>query len=68
MESIFVCYPLCGGKTRVKLLPETVLQNYPLFCPKCKQEVIISAEHLQVSVMKEEREFIQTVVTKKYYY
>jgi len=31
MESIFVCCPLCGGKTRVKLLPDTVLQNYPLY-------------------------------------
>ena len=65
MESTFVLCPLCGGKTRLKLLPETVLKNYPLFCPKCKEEVIINAEHLQVSVVKEERECTQTVVTKK---
>jgi len=48
MESIFVCCPLCGGKTRAKLLPETVLINYPLFCPKCKREIVISAERGQI--------------------
>ena len=52
MESTFVCCPLCGGKTRVKLLPDTVLQNYPLFCPKCKREVIIGAEHQKIKITK----------------
>ena len=47
MESAFVCCPLCGGKTRVKLLPETVLKNFLLFCPKCKREIVISAEYGQ---------------------
>ena len=68
METYWVTCPLCKGKTRLKLLPDTVLQNYPLFCPKCKEEVIINAEHLQVSVVKEERECTQTVVTKKQNY
>ena len=52
MESTFVLCPLCGGKTRLKLLPETVLQNYPLFCPKCKKEAIISADHLKIKIIK----------------
>ena len=65
METYWVTCPLCKGKTRLKLLPDTVLQNYPLFCPKCKKEVIINANHLQVSVVKEKRECTQTVVTKK---
>ena len=52
MESTFVLCPLCGGKTRLKLLPETVLQNYPLFCPKCKKETIISADHLKIKIIK----------------
>ena len=52
MESTFVLCPLCGGKTRLKLLPETVLRNYPLFCPKCKKEVIISAEHQKIKMTK----------------
>lgn len=52
MEATFVLCPFCGGKTRLKLLPETVLQNYPLFCPKCKREVIISADHQKIKITK----------------
>ena len=52
MESSFVLCPLCGSKTRIKLLPETVLKNYPLFCPKCKREVIISADHQKITIIK----------------
>lgn len=50
MEASFVRCPLCGGKTRAKLLPETVLKHYPLFCPKCRKEVIISAERLKIKI------------------
>ena len=50
MKAEFVLCPLCGGKTRLKLLPETVLKKYPLFCPKCKKEIIISAEHLKIKI------------------
>lgn len=56
MEATFVFCPLCGGKTRLKLLPETVLKNYPLFCPKCKKEAIINAEHLEVTVTKKNKD------------
>ena len=56
MEATFVLCPICGGKTRLKLLPETVLKNYPLFCPKCKKEVIINAEHFEVTVTKKNRD------------
>ena len=52
MEAIFVLCPFCGEKTRLKLLPDTVLQNYPLFCPKCKREVIISADHQKIRITK----------------
>ena len=54
MESQWIICPLCQGKTRLKLLPDTVLKNYPLFCPKCIMEVIINAEHLSVSVADKE--------------
>ena len=52
MESKWVLCPLCGNKTRLKLLPETVIRNYLLFCPKCKGETIINAERQQVRVVK----------------
>ena len=52
MEAEFVLCPCCGGKTRLKLLPETVLKHYPLFFPKCKREMIISAEHQKITIIK----------------
>lgn len=54
MEAKWVLCPLCSSKTRLKLLPDTVLKNYPLFCPKCKKELIISAKQLQVSVVEKD--------------
>ncbi len=33
--------PICGNKTRDKIREDTVLKNYPLYCPKCKQETLI---------------------------
>ncbi|WP_394273153.1 cysteine-rich KTR domain-containing protein [Butyricicoccus sp.] len=49
----WVLCPLCRGKTRLKLLPETVLKNFPLFCPKCRREMLISAEQFAVSIVRE---------------
>lgn len=54
METKWVLCPLCSSKTRLKLLPDTVLKNYPLFCPKCKKELIISAKNLQISVVEKD--------------
>lgn len=36
--------PLCGNKTRDRIREDTVLKNYPLYCPKCKQETLIEAK------------------------
>lgn len=51
MEVQWVICPVCSSKTRVKLRQDTVLKNFPLFCPKCKQESLIHAEKLQVITM-----------------
>ncbi|MDT4370983.1 cysteine-rich KTR domain-containing protein [Blautia faecis] len=45
--------PLCGNKTRNKIREDTVLKNYPLYCPKCKQETLIDVKKLQITVIKE---------------
>ena len=45
--------PICGRKTRDRIREDTILKNYPLYCPKCKQESLIDAENLQVTVIKE---------------
>lgn len=34
--------PVCRNKTRIKLRLDTVLENFPLYCPKCKQETLIT--------------------------
>ena len=45
--------PNCQNKTRVKIREDTVLQNFPLYCPKCKHETLINVEQLNTSVIKE---------------
>lgn len=37
----FVRCPKCGKQTKTKVLPETELKRFPLFCPWCKKETII---------------------------
>ena len=50
----WILCPVCGNKTRDRIREDTVLINYPLYCPKCKQESLIEAKELQITVMKEE--------------
>ena len=45
--------PLCGNKTRNRIREDTILTNYPLYCPKCRQEVLIEVKDLQVTIIKE---------------
>ncbi|MDD3338604.1 MAG: cysteine-rich KTR domain-containing protein [Lachnospiraceae bacterium] len=42
--------PVCGNKTRDRIREDTVLKNYPLYCPKCKQETLINVQRFKVSV------------------
>ena len=44
--------PVCNNKTRTMVREETVLVNFPLFCPKCKQETLINVQHMNMSVIK----------------
>ena len=45
--------PDCGNKTRLQIREDTELKNFPLYCPKCRQESLINAMNLQVTVIKE---------------
>lgn len=38
----WILCPVCRNKTRFKIRKDTVLENFPLYCPKCKQETHIS--------------------------
>lgn len=33
--------PKCGGKTRTLVRPHTVLEDFPLFYPKCRYSCVI---------------------------
>lgn len=52
-NSRWVRCPLCDCKTRIKGYEETVLLNFPLYCPKCKVETMISIIKLKMVVFKE---------------
>lgn len=45
--------PVCGNKTRVQIWEDTELKNFPLYCPKCKQESLIEAKNLHITVITE---------------
>lgn len=51
-DSKWILCPVCGNKTRLQLRADTELKNFPLYCPKCKQESLINAKDLQVTVIK----------------
>lgn len=46
--------PFCGNKTRLRIREDTELNNFPLYCPKCKQETLIEAENLKITVIKKQ--------------
>lgn len=45
--------PVCHNKTRIKLKVNTVLENFPLFCPKCKQETLIEVQKFHIIIIEE---------------
>lgn len=47
----WIICPVCGNKTRLQIREDTELKNFPLYCPKCRQESLIEAKDLQVTVV-----------------
>ena len=45
--------PICNNKTRLKIRNDTKIENFPLYCPKCRQESLINVNSLKVIVIKE---------------
>lgn len=52
-HSHWLLCPICPNKTRIKLRKNTVLMNFPLFCPKCKKEMLIDVKELHITVIRE---------------
>ena len=48
----FIRSPVCRNKTRDKIREDTVLKNFPLFCPKCKSECLIDIEQFHITVIE----------------
>lgn len=51
-EEWILC-PVCGNKTHDKMRKDTILLNFPLYCPKCKQETLIEVQQQKITVIKE---------------
>lgn len=50
LEKYWIKCPICNGKTRVQVFYNTVLRNFPLFCPKCKLTHIVDVEKLEIII------------------
>ncbi len=46
--SEWVLCPVCGGKTRIKIRDDTEIDNFPLYCPRCRRETLVEIRRSQV--------------------
>lgn len=53
IETNWVRCPICGSKTRDIIRADTVLENFPVFCPKYKEETLINVRQFQITVVQE---------------
>ena len=49
----FIRCPICGNKTRLKIREDTELKNFPLYCPKCRQENLVDIKQFKLTVITE---------------
>ena len=61
----FLPCPICGTQTDTKVLPETVLVRYPLFCAKCRQEVLVDVVKMKMVLSDSTDESSGDVESKK---
>ena len=47
-ENGWIHCPFCKCRTRTKIRADTSLKNFPIFCPKCKQECLIDADNMKI--------------------
>jgi len=45
--------PVCKNKTRTRIRGDTTLTNFPLFCPKCKQETLVNVQKQNITIIKD---------------
>lgn len=44
--------PIYGNKTRLKILKNAELRNFPSYCPKCRQDTLINIKQQNVSIVR----------------
>lgn len=49
----WVICPNCGGKTRTCIRNDTILIKFPLYCPKCRREFLITVSKNKITEMSE---------------
>lgn len=49
MTEKFVLCPICGGKTRTKIRPDTEAKNLPILCRLCKNEITVDIQNMRVT-------------------
>ncbi|MCY6327532.1 conjugal transfer protein [Bacteroides fragilis] len=62
LKKYWIKCPICNGKTRVQVFHNTVLKDFPLFCPKCKLTHIIDVEKLEI-VIKNNKFLIASILS-----
>ena len=48
----WILCPKCGSKTRTQIWTHTVLEDFPLFCPKCRYECVVSYHNGKMEELK----------------
>lgn len=57
MKAKWILCPVCGNKTRLQIREDTELKNFPLYCPKCRQEMLIEVRKFRIVVIKTKAEY-----------
>lgn len=52
-NSEWVLCPVCNSKTRNRIREDTEVINFPLYCPKCKQESLINIKDFKIRILEE---------------
>ncbi|MDE7272260.1 MAG: cysteine-rich KTR domain-containing protein [Lachnospiraceae bacterium] len=53
IQAQWLLCPVCNHKTRIKLRQDTIIERLPLYCPKCRKEILVNVKQLNIDIIKE---------------
>jgi len=56
--------PACCSKTRTRVRRNTVMENFSLYCHRCKHETIINVVNMNMRIVKEPDASMQSQTTQ----